>query len=109
MNVVQYHLTELRAATVKHSPDPRHQAISLTKIEELEAWLTWCGTKQNSGKMGEESQEGWEAGRWWRVLGPDGKLWNETSSEEEARESMRPGDRLQRLWLAEKREWRDNG
>jgi hypothetical protein len=35
--------------------------------------------------------------RWWRVISPDGKLWCETSDEKEARESMRPGDKLQRL------------
>ena len=35
-------------------------------------------------------------GRWWRVIAPDGSLWCETSSEDEAREEMRPGDRLER-------------
>ena len=37
-------------------------------------------------------------GRWWRVIEPDGSLWCETSSEKEARDSMRPGDRLERWW-----------
>ena len=37
-------------------------------------------------------------GRWWRVITPNGSLWYETSSEEEAREEMRPGDRLERWW-----------
>ena len=37
-------------------------------------------------------------GRWWRVIEPDGNLWCETSSEKEARDSMRPGDRLERWW-----------
>ena len=37
-------------------------------------------------------------GRWWRVIAPDGSLWCETSSEDEARDSMRPGDRLERWW-----------
>ena len=37
-------------------------------------------------------------GRWWRVIAPDGSLWCETSSEDEAREEMRPGDRLERWW-----------
>lgn len=46
-------------------------------------------------------------GRWWRVIGPDGRLWCETSDEDEAREAMRPGDQLQRLYRAEIHEWRD--
>lgn len=37
-------------------------------------------------------------GRWWRVIEPDGSLWCETSSVKEARNSMRPGDRLERWW-----------
>lgn len=35
---------------------------------------------------------------WWRVVGPDGGVWCETSSESEARQKSRPGDALQRLW-----------
>lgn len=49
----------------------------------------------------------WFRGRWWRVIGPDGELWCETSDEDEARESMRPGDKIQRIWEREDREWRD--
>lgn len=37
-------------------------------------------------------------GRWWRVIDPDGSLCCETSSEKEARDLMRPGDRLERWW-----------
>lgn len=54
-----------------------------------------------------EVSDGWERGRWWRVLGPDDDLWCETSDREEAEESMRPGDRLQRQWRREEDEWRD--
>ena len=46
-----------------------------------------------------------EEGRWWRVIAPDGSLWCETSDEEEAREAVRAGDTLQRLWRLER--WRD--
>jgi len=49
----------------------------------------------------------WEQGRWWRVLDERGKLWCETSSEREAREAMRPGDKLQALWTKLETEWRD--
>lgn len=38
----------------------------------------------------------WSPTGWWRVIEPDGSLWCETSNEQEARESMRPGDRLDR-------------
>lgn len=37
----------------------------------------------------------WQPDGWWRVLGPDGALWCETSDEQEARGSMRPGDSLE--------------
>ncbi len=50
--------------------------------------------------------EEWKPGRWWRVLGPDGDLWCETSDEAEARERARPGDRLERQWVLLKEEWR---
>lgn len=49
----------------------------------------------------------WYEGRWWRVIGPDGELWCETSDGDEARESMRPGDTLQRIWEREEQQWRD--
>lgn len=47
----------------------------------------------------------WQPGRWWRVM-RDGQLWCETSNEQEARESMRAGDRLERLWVRNDEEWR---
>lgn len=37
----------------------------------------------------------WKTDGWWRVLGPDGALWCETSVESEARDSMRSGDSLE--------------
>jgi len=43
--------------------------------------------------------------RWWRVMRGD-TLWCETSSEKEARASMRPGDVLYRLWSLTLEEWR---
>lgn len=47
------------------------------------------------------------ASRWWRVVGPTGSVWCETSSESEARAAMRPGDLLQRFWVITGSEWRD--
>lgn len=44
-------------------------------------------------------------GRWWRALGPDGKLWCESSDEGEVRRSMRPGDTLWRIMRTEFCEW----
>jgi hypothetical protein len=44
---------------------------------------------------------------WWRVLEPDGKLWRESSYKKECTESMRPGDRLQRMYEKTDYEWRD--
>jgi hypothetical protein len=49
----------------------------------------------------------WQRGRWWKVLAPDGSLWCGTSDEDEARDSMRPGDRLFKLWYREESEWRE--
>ena len=48
---------------------------------------------------------GFRPGKWWRVMGPDSHLWAETSSEREARERMRPGDRLYRQWETERSTW----
>jgi transposase-like protein len=48
----------------------------------------------------------WEPTKWWRVLTPTGHLWCETSDEDEAIESMRPGDQLQNLWTRNLQEWR---
>lgn len=41
-----------------------------------------------------EPAPGWERGRWWRVVGPDGSLWCETSDLDYALKVMRPGDSL---------------
>jgi hypothetical protein len=49
----------------------------------------------------------WFQTRWWRVVGPDGELWMESSDPEECREAMRPGDTLQHLYAREDKEWRD--
>jgi hypothetical protein len=49
----------------------------------------------------------WEPTGWWKVVAPDGSTWCETSDEAEARASMRPGDRLRRLWSATVEEWRE--
>jgi hypothetical protein len=50
---------------------------------------------------------GWEPGRWWRVVAPDGSVWSETSDKNEAIEDMRPGDQLQNLWQRSEQEWRE--
>jgi hypothetical protein len=46
-------------------------------------------------------------GRWWRVVDSNGELWCETSNEKQARDSMRPGDTLQRMYHCERTEWRN--
>ena len=50
---------------------------------------------------------GWERGRWWRAIGPDGEVWAESSDEEEVRELARPTDTVQNLWEKREQEWRD--
>lgn len=34
------------------------------------------------------TEEQWEPTRWWRVQSTDGRMWCETSDEQEARDSM---------------------
>jgi len=53
------------------------------------------------------SDDGFEPGRWWRVLATDGSVWAETSDEDEARGAVRPGDRLLRQFIYQAREWRE--
>ena len=48
----------------------------------------------------------WKPTRWWRVLGPDDSIWCETSSEQEARDSLKPGYALQQLYEKVERRWR---
>lgn len=43
--------------------------------------------------------------RWWQVVALDQSVWCETSDEDEARRSMRPGDMLKRLYERVDREW----
>lgn len=45
--------------------------------------------------------------KWWAVIGPNNQLWCETSSEKEARENMRLGDKLFRLYQKVEKEWRE--
>lgn len=52
-----------------------------------------------------EATPEWEKTRWWRVISPSGSLWNETSDEQEARDSMREGDVLQRLYQKTDEKW----
>jgi hypothetical protein len=47
----------------------------------------------------------WKPGGWWRVVEPDGGIWCETSDEQEARDSMRPGDTLERLYGQAASQW----
>ena len=42
---------------------------------------------------------------WWQVLDQQGRLWCETSNEEEARKSMRSGDVLYRLYEKKESRW----
>lgn len=47
----------------------------------------------------------WVRGRWWRAVGPDGKVWAEASDEDDVRGRMRPGDKLYYDRRAELIEW----
>lgn len=47
----------------------------------------------------------WQPGRWWSVIGPDGRLWCGTSDEAEARAAMRPGDTLKRQETRTEERW----
>jgi hypothetical protein len=50
----------------------------------------------------------WVRGRWWRAVDSTGAVWRESSDEQEVRQSARPGDRIERMWVtAEQREWRE--
>jgi hypothetical protein len=49
---------------------------------------------------------GWQPGRWFVVVGPDGEVWAETSDEADARSRMRPHDVLWREETREQHRWR---
>lgn len=55
--------------------------------------------------MSYKEDRGLEPSKWWRVLGPDGNVWCETSSQKEAVDSMRPGDKLFRLHTRTEEKW----
>lgn len=64
-----------------------------------------------------ESESEWERTRWWRSVGPDGKVWGESSNEAEIRSMARPGDTVQVLyrkvtteynWLVTDEDWRES-
>jgi hypothetical protein len=57
--------------------------------------------------MEETNDEEFVPTRWWKVLGPDGELWCETSDKKEAVRSMRPGDTLHHLFEKIQHEWRE--
>lgn len=49
----------------------------------------------------------WTAGRWYRILDPNGKLWMETSDPEEVfTEAGATGWPVLRQWRREETEWR---
>jgi hypothetical protein len=66
-----------------------------------------AGVPQTEAEAGDVMSDDWQPTRWWLVNDPDDKLWCETSDEQEARERMRPGDTLSRLWRREEFEWRE--
>lgn len=51
--------------------------------------------------------ERWQPGRWLRVIDPNGELLMETSDEEEARAAVGVGQRLERQWISNCAEWRE--
>jgi hypothetical protein len=44
---------------------------------------------------------------WWRLLGPDGELKNESSFKKDSLDCRKPGDKMQRLYEKKVTEWRD--
>lgn len=52
-------------------------------------------------------EDGWEPGRWYTVMGENGRIWCQTSIRSEAIERMRPGDTLYRLWTRVENELRE--
>ncbi|KIA63016.1 hypothetical protein [Nocardia vulneris] len=53
------------------------------------------------------SDDGFQPGRWYRILQPDGELWMETSDPDEVhRESQRTGWPVERLYERHESEWR---
>lgn len=52
-----------------------------------------------------DGRPAWTAGRWWRVM-RDGKLISETSDYEEAKATMKVGDRLEREYVRTQYDWR---
>lgn len=57
MNKVQNLIHELRFAIIESPVEKRYRDLSLLKMEELEAWLTWCGIKAKSGQIPEDGPE----------------------------------------------------
>lgn len=55
---------------------------------------------ENEGKKPE-----WEPTVICKAVGPDGNLWAESSSEEDVRKMMRPGDKFYRLYERVEQIW----
>ena len=49
----------------------------------------------------------WSEGRYWRIVADDGHTRLESSVEQEARDMMEPGDRLEREWVRKQHKWTD--
>ena len=56
---------------------------------------------------GDERMSEWERTRWWRAIDENGRLWAESSDEQEIRGRARPGDRVQVLMHREEERWED--
>lgn len=63
-------------------------------------------SRDEDSMSGTPDNDDYQPGRWWRVTAPDGSLWCETSDEDEARQALRPGDTLERLFVLTRSEWR---
>lgn len=78
--------------------DPRlKEFIQLGKRDKIRAFSV--GHEPAVPKEDPNDIQGWERGRWWQVIGPDGKLWCETSDGEEAKRMMREGDKLYKQYV----------
>lgn len=51
--------------------------------------------------------QAWEPTGWWRAVGPDGKVWCESSIESEVRQRRRDTDTIQRQTSRAEERWED--
>jgi hypothetical protein len=103
---------ELHARELHHFETEEKNAALTEEVERLRAARDEARGKvhvyaEEVERLRAERTVEREPGRWWRVMRDD-RLWCETSDEHEARESLRPGDKLYRWYVypVAEGEWR---